>query len=235
LSRVPSWKPSLLSDIFLTVITVKGQEITMGITELLATHITAFIDQTGYISVYLLMVGESMFLPIPSEAVMPFAGFLIESSRFTFPLVILVSTLGSITGSLISYYIGAYLGEPFVKRFGKYFLINQDDLDTTKRFFGRFGEITILISRFIPVIRHLISLPAGIGRMNLFKFAIYTIIGASLWNAFLAWVGFKLKQNWKEVMKYSQTIDHVVLAILILVLIYFVYCHIIKARGKKTK
>lgn len=207
----------------------------MGITEFLATYITAFIDNTGYISVFLLMVGESMFLPIPSEAVMPFAGFLIESGRFTFPLVILVSTLASITGSLISYYIGAHLGEPFVKRFGKYFLINQDDLDATKRFFGRFGEITILISRFIPVIRHLISLPAGIGRMNLFKFCVYTIIGASMWNTFLAWIGFKLKQKWSVVMKYSQTIDHVVLGILILIFVYFVYTHIVRARRRKTK
>jgi membrane protein DedA with SNARE-associated domain len=206
----------------------------MGITELLATYITAFIDSTGYASVYLLMVGESMVFPIPSEAVMPFAGFLIESGRFTFPLVIIVSTLGSITGSLASYFIGAKMGEPFVKRFGRFFLLNIDDLNATKKFFSRFGEITIFASRFIPVIRHLISLPAGMGKMNLLRFSIYTIIGAGLWNTFLAWVGYKLKQNWSTVMKYSKTIDHVVLGILVLLLGYFIYSHIIRAGKKQT-
>jgi membrane protein DedA with SNARE-associated domain len=206
----------------------------MGITEFLAEHITAFIAATGYPSVYLLMVSESMVFPVPSEAVMPFAGFLIESGRFSFPLVILISTLGSITGSTISYYIGAWGGEPFVRRFGKYLLLNQDDLDATNRFFGRFGEITILASRFIPVVRHLISIPAGIGRMSFPKFIIYTIIGAGLWNTFLAWVGYKLRQRWSVVMKYSTVIDHVVLAILVLFVAYFVYNHVIRARKRRA-
>jgi len=206
----------------------------MGITEFLATYITGFIDKTGYMSVYLLMVAESMFLPVPSEAVMPFAGFLIESGRFTFPLVIFVSTLASITGSLVSYYIGAWGGEPFVRRFGRYFLVDNDDLDVTKRFFSRFGEITIFVSRFIPVVRHLISLPAGIGRMNIYKFIVYTIIGAGIWNSFLTWIGYVLRQRWSVVMKYSQTIDHVVLGILALIFVLFLYKHILKYR-KKTK
>jgi membrane protein DedA with SNARE-associated domain len=206
----------------------------MGITEFLATYITGFIDKTGYMSVYLLMVAESMFLPVPSEAVMPFAGFLIESGRFTFPLVIFVSTLASITGSLVSYYIGAWGGEPFVRRFGRYFLVDNDDLDVTKRFFSRFGEITIFVSRFIPVVRHLISLPAGIGRMNIYKFIVYTIIGAGIWNSFLTWIGYELRQRWSVVMKYSQTIDHVVLGILALIFVLFLYKHILKYR-KKTK
>jgi membrane protein DedA with SNARE-associated domain len=205
----------------------------MGITELLATHITAFIDSTGYASIYLLMVGESMVFPIPSEAVMPFAGFLIESGRFTFPFVIIVSICGSITGSLVSYFIGARLGEPFIKKFGRFFLLNTDDLKATKKFFSRFGELTIFVSRFIPVIRHLISLPAGMGKMNLLKFLIYTIIGAGLWNSFLAWVGFKLKQNWSTVMKYSKTIDHIVIVILLVLIGYFIYSHIIKAVKNK--
>lgn len=207
----------------------------MGITELLATYITAFIDTTGYISVYLLMVAESMVFPIPSEAVMPFAGFLVESGRFSFILVIIVSTCGSITGSLLSYFIGAKMGEPFIKKFGRFFLLNIDDLNATKKFFSRFGEITIFVSRFIPVIRHLISLPAGMGKMNLFRFSIYTLIGAGLWNTFLTWVGFKLKQNWPTVMKYSQTIDHAVLLILVLLFGYFIYSHIIRARRKQTQ
>jgi membrane protein DedA with SNARE-associated domain len=209
----------------------------MGITEFIAEYVTAFIDATGYISVYLLMIAESMVFPIPSEAIMPFAGFLIESGRFTFPLVIIISTCGSITGSLISYVIGLKGGEPFIRRFGKFFLLNQHDLDITIKFFSRFGEITILLSRFIPVVRHLISIPAGIGRMNLLRFSVYTIIGASIWNGFLAWAGYILRQRWTEIMKYSKIIDHVVLGILVLLFIFFVYTHLLRRRkrGKNRK
>jgi len=204
----------------------------MGITEFLATYITAFIAKTGYISVYLLMVGESMVFPIPSEAVMPFAGFLIEEGQFSFPLVIGVATLGSITGSIISYYIGAWGGEPFVNKFGKWALLDKEDLEATKGYFNRFGEITILICRFVPVIRHLISIPAGFGRMNLPRFIIYTVIGAGCWNAFLAWVGFFMKQNWSVVMKYSGAIDKVVLVILFGLFVYFVYKHLMRRKKK---
>src|SRR5512137_643165 len=117
----------------------------MGITEFLATHITSFIDQTGYVSIFLLMVMESMVLPVPSEAVMPFAGFLIVQNRFTYAGVILASTLGSIVGSLISYFIGRYGGKPFVDRYGKFFLLNRHDLEATERFFHRYGSTTIFI------------------------------------------------------------------------------------------
>jgi len=202
----------------------------MGITEFLATYITAFIDKTGYISVFILMIMESMVFPVPSEAVMPFAGFLIEEGRFSFFMVIFISTLGSIIGSLISYCIGLWGGEPFIRRFGRYLLLNNDDLEFSRRFFDRYGEITIFISRFIPVVRHLISIPAGFGKMNIVRFSIYTVIGAGLWNAFLAWVGFKTRQNWTVVMKYSSVIDHAVLAILAVFFIYFVWRHILRRK-----
>lgn len=198
----------------------------MGITEFLATHITNFIDQTGYISVFVLMVMESMVFPVPSEAVMPFAGFLIVQKRFTFAGVIIASTLGSIVGSLISYYIGRYGGKPFVDRYGKYFLLNRHDLEVTERFFARYGDITIFVSRFIPVVRHLISIPAGSGKMPLGRFSVYTILGAGMWNAILTIAGFYLKQNWEDIMKYSHVVDIVVLILLALGVLFFIYQHI---------
>lgn len=200
----------------------------MGITAHIAQYATQFIDATGYASVYVLMVLESMIFPIPSEAVMPFAGFLVVTGRFTLWGVIAASTLGSITGSLLSYWIGAKGGEPFIRRFGKYFLLDQHELEITQRFFQRRGQLAILVSRFIPVVRHLISLPAGAGRMPLAPFAVYTVIGAGLWNAFLAVAGMKLKENWDELMHYSHQIDLVVLAILVALVGLFVYRH----RGK---
>lgn len=198
----------------------------MGITEFLARYATAFIDTTGYASVFVLMVMESMVLPVPSEAVMPFAGFLIAESKFSFALVILFSTAGSIVGSLISYCIGRYGGRPFIDRFGRYLLLDHDDLTATEKFFNKYGEATIFICRFIPVVRHLISIPAGTGRMNIVKFSIYTVAGAGLWNAFLAVCGYHLRKNWDTVMHYSRFIDIAVVLLLVFGLAFFIMKHL---------
>jgi membrane protein DedA with SNARE-associated domain len=195
----------------------------MGITEWIATTAVALIGATGYPGIVILMAMESMVFPVPSEAVMPFAGFLIVDGQFTFTGVILASTFGSIIGSLISYCIGFYGGKPFIHKFGKYLLLNAHHLEASERFFARRGDITILIARFIPIVRHLISIPAGFGKMNIWKFSIYTIIGAACWNSFLTYVGFSLKNNWTEVMKYSHTIDLVVVGILGIAGIYYIY------------
>ena len=195
----------------------------MGITQWIANTAVAFISATSYPGIFLLMVLESMVFPVPIEAVMPFAGFLIVYGQFTFTGVIIASTLGSIVGSLVSYAMGFYGGKPFIKRFGKFLLLDVHDLELTEKFFAKRGELTIFIARFVPVIRHLISIPAGLGKMKLGKFIIYTTLGAGLWNSFLAYVGFKLKENWAEVMKYSHTLDIVVVAILGFAFLYYAY------------
>ncbi|MBN1570260.1 MAG: DedA family protein [Acidobacteria bacterium] len=202
-------------------------------TEFIAAYATQLIEKTGYISVFILMTMESMVFPVPSEAVMPFAGFLIEQKTFTWWGVILVSTLGSIVGSLLSYYTGYFGGMPFVKRFGKYALLDVKELEATERYFKKRGEMTIFICRFIPVVRHLISIPAGTGKMNVVRFSIFTIIGAGLWNAFLTYVGYVLKSNWDEVMKYSHIIDIVVVIFLLAIVGLYVYRHL-KRNNEKT-
>ena len=206
----------------------------MGITQWIANTAVAFIAATSYPGIFLLMVLESMVFPVPSEAVMPFAGFLIVTGQFTFTGVIIASTLGSIVGSLASYAMGFYGGKPFILKFGKYLLLDSHDLEITERFFAKRGELTIFISRFIPVIRHLISIPAGLGKMNIWKFIIYTILGAGMWNAFLTYVGFKLKENWTEVMTYSHTIDIVVVAVLGMAFLYYAYKVYINLTKKDT-
>lgn len=207
----------------------------MGITKWIANVAVMIIAATSYPGIFLLMVLESMVFPVPSEAVMPFAGFLIVDGQLSFFWVIIAATLGSIVGSLISYAMGYYGGKPFINKFGKYLLLDSHDLNVTEKFFTKYGSLTIFIGRFIPIIRHLISIPAGIGKMNLVKFSIYTIIGAAMWNSFLTYVGFKLKQNWDEVMTYSHTIDIVVLILGVLVFGYYAY-KIYSARKKnKTK
>jgi len=206
----------------------------MGITEWIAENAVLFITATSYPGIFLLMVLESMVFPVPSEAVMPFAGFGVFDGKFTFSGVIIASTLGSIVGSLASYAMGFYGGKPFIKRFGKYLLLDTHDLEITERFFDKRGELTIFISRFIPVIRHMISIPAGLGKMKLWKFIIYTILGAGLWNSFLAYVGYKLKENWTEVMKYSHIIDIVVVGVLGMAFMYYAYKVYINLTKKNT-
>jgi membrane protein DedA with SNARE-associated domain len=206
----------------------------MGITEFLVDYITRLIAAGGYPAIFVLMGLESMVAPVPSEAIMPFAGFLIVEGQFSFAGVVAVSTLGSIVGSLISYYMGAWGGQPFVKRFGKYLLLDVHHLEITKGFFARYGEKAIFICRFVPVVRHLISIPAGVGKMNALKFSAYTIVGAGMWNAFLAWVGFVLKENWTEVRKYSEVVDIVVVAGIVGVGVYFIYSQVKRIKAKNA-
>jgi membrane protein DedA with SNARE-associated domain len=206
----------------------------MGPTEMIAQNATAFIAQTGYAGVFVSMVLESMVFPLPSEAVMPFAGFLIADARLTFAFVIVASTLGSITGSLISFTVGRYGGKPFIDRFGRYFLLNRDDLFATEHFFGKYGDITIFVCRFIPVIRHLISLPAGTGRMNVVKFTLYTIAGAGLWNACLTVCGFFLRKNWGTVMHYSRFADIAVVLLILVGIVFFIKKHLLRRKRFAT-
>ena len=172
------------------------------------------------------MAFESMILPVPSELVMPFAGFLIVESKFTWLLTIIFSTLGTIIGSLISYYIGYYGGYPFINKFGKYFLLDNKTLAWTESWFKNRGGKTIFISRFIPVVRHLISIPAGMGRMNIKKFIFYTILGGAIWNSFLVYLGVMLKENWKLVHEYSNVIDIIIVILIIAFIIWFIYRHL---------
>ncbi len=194
----------------------------MGLTEALCYYNTWFINQCGYAGVFLLMTLESMVAPIPSELVMPFAGFLIFTGEFSVVPVIVASTLGSIVGSLLSYGMGM-LGKPVVLRYGRFLLLNVHHLEWTEQFFLRHGGKTIFISRFIPVVRHLISIPAGLARMPLIPFILYTAVGATLWNGFLTYLGFRLKQNWPIIQKYTHILDYFVVAALIGVALYLVW------------
>lgn len=191
--------------------------------EQLVDLFTKIISSAGYSGVTFLMVLESMILPVPSEAVMPFAGVLWFNGQMSFWLIVIFSTAGSIIGSLISYYLGLYGGRPLIEKYGKYVLLNHHDLEITEKFLARFGDKTIFFSRFIPVVRHLISIPAGTGKMKLSKFLIYTAIGAALWNAFLTYLGYYLGSRWTEIHLYSEVVDIVLVVLLGVLLGIFVY------------
>lgn len=195
----------------------------MSLTEQLITIITNLISTGGYPALFILTILDSMVLPVPNEAIMPFAGFLISSGRFSFFGVISVSTIGGLLGALTSYAIGYYGAEAFVRRFGKYARLNLEDLNKTHNFFTKYGEKIILISRFIPLVRQFISIPAGAGKMNLTKFCLYTAIGSALWNSAITGFGYMLGKNWTNLKQYTYYFDIVMSGLAILFMIYVIY------------
>lgn len=205
------------------------------IVEKLAEYIVLGISALGYFGVAALMALESMIAPVPSEVVMPFAGYLVAQGRFNFWIVLGASSLGSIIGSLLSYYIGYYGGRPLVIKFGKYLLLEEEHLDWTEKWFKKQGDKTIFISRFIPVVRHLISMPAGIAKMAMHKFLVYTFIGATIWNFILLYAGFKLGAHWNRIHMLSKELDVIFIAAVLLFLAYFVWAHRKKKKIKQGK
>lgn len=192
----------------------------------LAQFATNTISTLGYGGIVTLMALESMVFPLPSELVMPFAGFLASQGRFSFALVIVASAVGSFLGSLLSYAIGRYGGTPFFHRYGKWFLLDEEDLLWTQQWFAKRGELTVFISRFIPVVRHVISIPAGISKMNPWKFSSYTVLGATPWNAVLAYLGYVLGKNWESVRQSTEWISVVVTILLVGACAWFVWKHV---------
>ena len=193
------------------------------LTEMVSQFAVKCLETTGYAGAALLMALESMITPIPSEAVMPFVGFLVADGKWSLWLSILATTLGSLAGSLASYLMGYYGGKPVVLKVGRYLLLDRHDLEITERFFNRrSGTATLFVSRFVPVVRHLISIPAGVGRMPLIPFLAATLVGATLWNTFLLVCGMKLREHWVIVQRYSHQVDLVVVAILVCGLALFV-------------
>jgi membrane protein DedA with SNARE-associated domain len=149
----------------------------------------------GYPGIVALMAMESSILPVPSELVMPPAGYWAAKGQMSFSLALLCGVLGSIIGALANYYGAQLIGRPLIQRYGKYVLLSEKNLLRSERFFAEHGEISTLIGRLFPVVRHLISIPAGLHRMPLGKFILYTAVGAAVWCAILTWIGYFLGQH----------------------------------------
>lgn len=193
------------------------------LTEYVSDLAVQVLDRTHYFGAGFLMALESMIFPVPSEAVMPFVGFQVADGKWDLSTAIFATSLGSLIGSLLSYAMGYYGGRPFVLKVGKYLLLNVRDLERAEAFFQRRqGAWTLFIARFIPVIRHLISIPAGVGRMPLLPFCVVTVLGATLWNGFLLWLGMELRARWTLVQTYSHQIDIVIVAALLGGILWYV-------------
>lgn len=206
------------------------------ITETISNLAVKILDTAGYAGAGALMALESMIAPVPSEAVMPFVGFQVADGKWNLWLAILATSLGSMAGSVLSYWMGYYGGKPFVLKVGKYLLLNQHDLQRTEEFFQRRqGILTIFISRFVPVVRHFISIPAGIGKMPLGPFLLATLVGATIWNTFLLICGMKLREHWPVVQKYSHQVDIVIVVLLLGGVVWFVRARLPQIRSRQTR
>jgi membrane protein DedA with SNARE-associated domain len=195
----------------------------MGVTEAIAEWATRVLEQSGYAGLAFLMTLESMIAPVPSEAVMPFAGFLVVQGTFTLEGAVLASSAGTLIGSWLGYLMGAWGGYPVVARWGRYLLLNREHLEWTARWFEKRGEMTILIARFIPVVRHLISIPAGVARMSPWRFSLYTLIGGTTWNCILLYAGMELRERWELIQKYTHHVDIAVVAVLIAAVAWWIF------------
>ncbi|MDQ2892149.1 MAG: DedA family protein [Pseudomonadota bacterium] len=162
----------------------------------LATFVIGVISSGGYLGIALLMAIESACIPLPSEIIMPFAGYLVSTGQFNLYLAATAGAIGCNIGSAVAYEVGKHGGRPFVERWGKYLLIGPDELDTADRFFARFGPAAVLIGRLLPVIRTFIAFPAGVARMRYLPFHLYTFIGSWPFCFALAWIGMKLGDKW---------------------------------------
>lgn len=187
---------------------------------LISSFIIGFILKAGYFGVFILMALESAAIPIPSEIIMPFSGFLVFGGKLNFWLVVASGTFGNVFGSFVLYWLGMKEGRRFFSRFGKYFLIHENDLDLAERWFVKYGKAAVFFGRLLPVIRTYISFPAGLSKMAIWQFLVYTSIGAFIWSVFLAYLGVKFGENWKILEIYFRKFD-LVIGVFILIFIFW--------------
>jgi len=205
----------------------------VGLIEFGTTLILDWISQYGYWGIILLMALESATLPVPSEIVMPFAGFLVwEQGVMNLPGVILAGTIGCTLGSIAAYAVGYYAGRPVILRYGKYVLLSERHLVQAERWFARYGGKATFIARLLPIIRTVISLPAGISKMKFKPFVLYSFVGSLPWTAWLAYVGFWLGPNWEEIGSVFRGMDILVVVGAVALIIWYV--HAVRKRNSKS-
>ncbi len=198
--------------------------------EQLGRFVIAVISTFGYTGILITMAIESACIPLPSEIIMPFSGYLVSTGQFSMLGVTLAGAVGNVLGSIVAYYAGVWGGRPFVERYGRYFLVSKHDLDVADRWFLKYGDVAVLISRLLPVVRTFISLPAGIARMNVTKFVVYTFVGALPWCYVLAYIGLVMGERWNQLRAYFHHIDVAIGIALAVGAGYFLWSHWPKRR-----
>ena len=206
-----------------------GSLIEAIITEL-SRFVVSTISMFGYAGILITMAIESACIPLPSEIIMPFAGYLVTTGQFTMLGVTLAGAIGNVVGSMVAYYVGVWGGRPFVERYGPYILVSRKDLEMSDRWFAKYGEAAVFFGRMLPVVRTFISLPAGIAGMNIRRFVLFTFLGALPWCYLLAYIGVKMGQEWEHLRDYFHQFDIVIGLSLALMVGYFLWSHWPKRR-----
>ncbi|HUB29902.1 MAG TPA: DedA family protein [Terracidiphilus sp.] len=199
----------------------------------LVQFITHVIDMGGYAGIVALMGIESACIPLPSEVIMPFAGYLVYLQRFNLVWAATAGAIGCNLGSVVAYWIGAKGGRPLVERYGRWVLMSHHDLDRMTYFFNRYGSITVLLARLLPVVRTFIAFPAGIAKMPQLRFHLYTFIGSWPWCFVLAYVGMKLGERWHTDPRFEEAFHrfHLVVELaLVAAIVWFIWSHLDRRR-----
>ncbi len=193
-----------------------------SLVELLGRFVIAVISQAGYPGIVLLMGIESACIPLPSEIIMPFSGYLVYTGRFKLAWVALAGAVGCNVGSLVAYYVGALGGRPLAEKYGRYVLVTRHDLELADRWFARYGDWAVFFARLLPVVRTFIALPAGVARMSFLRFNLYTFLGSLPWCLALAYAGLKLGERWTILRQYFHRFDTVILVLIVIAAAWFV-------------
>ena len=195
----------------------------------MADWVISLISSAGNLGIICLMFLENVFPPIPSEVIMPLAGYMVSQGKLSFVAVVLSGTAGSVLGALPLYYIGRFYGEKRLKkladRHGRWLTVSRHDIERAKGWFDRHGAAAVLFCRVVPGIRSLISIPAGINRMHLVPFLAYTAIGSAVWTTLLTWLGYSLGSNFKQVDKFLNPVSWVILGTIVVIYIWRVIRH----------
>jgi len=193
------------------------------VVDILANFAVATINFIGYPGIFLLMLVESAGIPIPSEIIMPFSGFLVFAGQMNFWLVAILGALGNLAGSLLAYYIGLKGGRPLIEKYGKYLLLSKHDLDTAEKWFSKHGDSAVFFGRLLPVIRTYISFPAGITKMSVKKFGLFTFAGCLPWAFFFTWLGIKLGNNWGIIREQLHNFDIAILIAIAMCVVFYIW------------
>ena len=197
----------------------------MSISSQIFNFALSLIVNSGYTGVFVLMVLESATLPVPSEVVLPIAGWLVSQNILNFWVVVIVASIGSLIGTLIDYSIGYYLGRAAILRYGRIVRLNENHLKTTEKWFAKHGELIVLLARFVPLIRTLIAFPAGIAEMKLWKFVSFSIIGIVIWDVILIYLGVLFGQNYNSIVSTLSNAFTLVeiLAVVVVIIVLFLW------------
>ena len=207
------------------------------IIEFLSWLIVATISLLGYSGIVLLMAIESACIPLPSEIIMPFSGYLVSTGQMNLWAVAAAGSVGCVLGSLVAYWVGIKGGRPLIEKYGRFVLVSPHDLDLADRWFANYGEIIVFVSRLLPAIRTFIAFPAGVARMNLKRFIIYTFAGSFPWCLGLAYVGQKLGEKWNRddtLKTWFHRFDFVIGIVAVLLIAWWVWRHVGHLRKEKA-